>query len=196
MSTCPQTMFHSKQHERTGHPSFFLGTNETERKSQQVRNAPLPTGKPVIRNHLRARGCGTVRQAHHATPTRMRQRTWMRCKQKWSSICTTKHDGLTRIAGWLVPDLGLGDLAQQRHGLHRAPATHFAGKDNQTGAAVRSQELGVRDLFPAPRACKSCTIHPRALWTGSATLTTNPLGKHVTKDDTTATHPFCVPRQV
>ena len=69
---------------------------------------------------------------------------------------------------WLVSDLGLGELAQERHGLHRPPSTHFAGKDHQTGAAVRSRELGVRDLFPAPRACKSCTIHPRAQWTGSA----------------------------
>ena len=38
---------------------FFLQTKLKE-KTQQVRVSGPPTGKPVIRNHLRTRGCGTV----------------------------------------------------------------------------------------------------------------------------------------
>ena len=62
---------------------------------------------------------------------------------------------------WFVPDLGLGELTQERHGLLR-----FASKDHQTSAAVGSRR--VRDLLPAPRASKGSTIHPRAQWTGLA----------------------------
>ena len=106
-------------------------------------------------DHLRARGCGTV----GAKPTTQLQQE--------------RGEGPGRAAGKdgapsPQPTVTGAGLTQERHGLLRPPATHFAGKDHQTGAAVSSRKLEVRDLLPAPRACKGCTIHPRAQWTGLA----------------------------
>ena len=83
----------------------------------------------------------------------------------------------------------LGELTQEQHGLLRPPATHFAGKDHQMGAAVSSRKLPVRDLLPAPRACKGCTIHPRAQWTGLAV----PPHSQVTDSDVEGDPATCFP---